>query len=136
MTTGEGSNIILQDTKIEPQDDDFMFILRYLVYLLVTFDESNRDIDAERFAAHNFAHYARRVERHGDQSVSKVLGPAISRLADVQQCVILEDVVDQMDILLSPEVLNSMRNRPEAQLCPLHRFMPPQIIRGLLARIQ
>ena len=120
MTTGEGSTIILQDIKIEPQDNGFMFILRYLVYLLVTFDESNRDIDAERFAARNFAHYARKVEWHGNQSVSKVLGPAISRLTNVQQCVILEDVVDQMDMPLAPEVLNSMHNRPEARLLVLY----------------
>ena len=93
-----------------------MFILRYLVYLLATFDEINRDIDAERFATRNFAHYARKVERHGKQSVSNLLEPAISRLAKVQQRLILEDMVDQMDIFLSPDVLNSMRDRPQAQL--------------------
>ena len=116
MTTGEGSTIIVQDIKIEPQDNGFMFILRYLVYLLVTFDESDRYIDAGRFAARSFAHYARKVEWHGNQSVSKVLGPAISRLTNVQQCFILKDVINQMAMPVSLEVLNSMRNRPEARL--------------------
>ena len=120
MTAGEGSTIISQEIKTEPQDNGFMFILRYLVYLLVTFDESNRDIDAERIAAQDFAHYARKVERHGNQSVSKVLGPAISRLAKVKQCAILEAVLDQTDMVLPAEVLNSMRNRPEARLLVLY----------------
>ena len=120
MTTGEGSTIILQDIGIEPQDSGFMFILRYLVYLLATFDENNRDIDAERFATRNFAHYARKVERQENQSVSKVFEPAISRLAKVQQRVILEDMVDQMDIFLSPDVFTSIRDRPQAQLLVLY----------------
>ena len=120
MTTGEGSTIILQDINIGPQDYGFMFILRYLVDLLVTFDESNRDIDTERFAARNFAHYARKVEWHGNQSVSKVLGPAISRLTNVQQCVILKDVTDRIEMYLSFEIPYSMRNRPEAQLLVIY----------------
>ena len=120
MTTGEGSTIILQDIKIEPQDNGLMFILRYLVHLIVTFDESKRDIDAGNFAVFNFVYYARKVEGHGNQSVSKVLGPAISRLAEVRQCVILKAVINQTGVLLSPEVLNSMRNRPEAQLLVLY----------------
>lgn len=120
MTTGEGSTIIVQDMKIEPQDNGLMFILRYLVYLLVTFDGSNRDLEAKRFAVHNFAHYAQKVERHENQSVRKVLEPAISRLTTVQQCVILEEVIKQINMDLSPVVLDSMRNRPEAQLLVLY----------------
>ena len=122
MTTGEGSTIILHEIKVESQDNGFMFILRYLIYLLVTFDRSNYDIDAERFAAREFAYYARKVERHGNQSVSKVLRPAISRLANVRQCAILEAILDQTQtgIFLSARVLNSMRNRPEAQLLVLY----------------
>ena len=116
MITGEGSTIILHDIGNEPQDTGFMFILRYLIYLLATFDEINRDIDAERFAIRNFAHYVRKVERHGKQSVSNFFEPAIPRLAKVQQRLILEDMVDQMDIFLSPDVLNSVRDRPQAQL--------------------
>ena len=119
MTTSEGSTIILRDIGIEPQDGSFMFILRYLIYLLATFDEINRDIDAERLATRNFAHYARKVERHGNQSVSKFLEPAISPPAKVQR-LILEDMVDQMDIFLSPDVLNSMRDRPKAQLLVIY----------------
>ena len=120
MTTGEGSTIILQDIKIEPQDNGSVFILRYLVHLLVTFDESNRDIDAEKFVAHNFAHYARKVERDGIQSVNKVLGPAISRLTNFQQRVIADVIFDQAAIELHPKTLDSIRNRPEFAFLALY----------------
>lgn len=42
MTTGEGSTVILQGIKTQSQDNGSVFVFRYLVYLLETFDESNR----------------------------------------------------------------------------------------------
>ena len=124
ITTGEGSTIIFQDIGDEPQDSGYMFILRYLVYLLVTFDQSNRDFDAERFATRNFAHYARMVEQYQSQSASKVLEIAISRLEKVRQRVILNAMITRMEIFLEFDeefyVLDCIRDRPQALLLVLY----------------
>ena len=64
--------------------------------------------------------------------MSKVLGPVFSQLASVQQCILLTAVADQLDQYVPPYILkawnewngeasiNSMPNRPEAQLLGLY----------------
>ena len=120
MTTGEGSTIILQDIGTELQDSGFMFILRYLVHLLVTFNEGQRDIDVEIFATHNFAHYAQQVERQGNRTVSQVLGPAISQFPEELRYIISKTLVNRTDEIIPFGVPNSPRKRLEALLLVLY----------------
>ena len=120
MTTGEGSTIILQDIGDEPQESGDMFILRYLVYLLTTFHDDNRDMDAEEFATRRFAHHARKVEQYESQSASKVLESAISRLTKFRQCAILVNMIDPVGVFPEPDELYCIRDRPQALLLVLY----------------
>ncbi len=100
MTTGAGSSMILQDIGDEPQDSGYAFILRYLVSLLASFEESNYDLEAQEFVLGNFAPYARNIEEYGNQSASRFFEPAISRLTEVQQRYVLKGIINQT--LVSP----------------------------------
>ena len=120
MTAGEGSTIILQDIGNEPQESGFVFILRYLVYLLTTFGESDQDISTAEFAAEYFKYYAQQVERHGTKTANEILGPAISRLSKSQHCVMLERFVDRMDRPSFSQTLCYMSNQTEAQFLALY----------------
>ncbi len=116
MTTGAGSSMILQDIGDEPQDSGYTFILRYLVSLLASFEESNCDFDAQEFVLDRFAHYARTVEKYGNQSASKFFKPAISRLTEGQQHYVLQKIIDRARVSPGSIALDTMCSRPQSQL--------------------
>ena len=116
MTTGPGRVATLQEIGDERHDSGYIFILRYLISLLASFEVRTLYVNAQRFAIAEFKHYVYVIEAREIESAGSYLEPAILRLPEAQRSDILMQIINEARMQHWSETLNRMSGRTWAQL--------------------